>query len=234
MLAPSADWNAIPAFEDLARKIQRQSEFLSSKYQMQPTSDDPYSSMRQMTQDIRSQQAAGKKPAVKTFSEPPQMLGKKQAGHPVFSDEENVTQRYVHDVIAHYFGQHPFSARGEYGAYNRHLKTLCNTAQAKDMFTEVVAQTSCYYVYGQYVDQKAVILEDFDHYHVGQLAPQSPLNRYFAVAGKQMILRPDFDWRAFSSSEPELAAELVKQNNYPSKARLEPIAPQEFGESDVA
>lgn len=241
MLAPVAEWEAIPAFEELARKIQRQSDFLASKYQMEPTDDDPYASMKQMTQGIRAQQTAGKKPVVKVYAEPPQMLGKKKAGHPVFSNEEIVTQRYVHDVIAHYFGQHPFSARGEYSAYNRHLKTLCNSDQvrsgkclaAKAMFTEVVAQTSCYYVYGQYVDQKAIILHDFDHYLVGQLAPESPLNRYFVVESKQLMLRPNFNWEEFAANESELATELLRQNDFPSKARLEPIAPQEFGKQTL-
>lgn len=237
-LSPSVDWKAMPAFKELANKIARQDQFISSKYRASPTQDDPYRSMKQMTGDIRSQQSAGvKKPLVKIFAEPPQMFGQKKAGHPVFSQEEIVQQRFVHDVISHYFGQHPFSARGEMAAYNRHLKTLCNVDQvkmgeclaAKAMFSEIVGQTSCYYVYGDYTDQKAIILEDFDHYHVGFLSPQSNLNKYFAVSGKTMAMRPDFSWEMFSSEEGELAGELLRQNKFPSKYPLEPIAPQEFG-----
>lgn len=181
-LAPTSEPDAIPAFKDLAKKIYRQSQFLASKYEMKPSQEDLYPSMKAMTQDIQRQLQRGtKKPVLHVYAEPPAMDDKENKGHPVFSNEENVIQRGVHDLIAHYFGQHPFSARGEYAAYNRHLKTLCNPKQVKSgnclaaqaMFSEVVAQTSYYYVYQSYADQKAVILHDFDHANVGKLNPAS-------------------------------------------------------------
>jgi hypothetical protein len=229
-LAPTQDQAATPAFQDLARKIDRQSQFLSSKYEMKPTQDDPYHSMKAMTQDIQKQKAMGvRKPVIPVYAEPPKMDGEQQSGHPVFSNQDNVKQRGVHDIIAHYFGQHPFSARGEYGAYNRHLKTLCNTEQAKSgnclaakaMFTEVVAQTSYYYIYGTFADQKAVILDDFDHARVGLLSPSSPLNAFFFVQDKVMSLRPDFSWDKFAVNFGDLAMELVRQEQQNKK--LSPI-----------
>lgn len=219
-LAPTQQSEAIPAFQELARKISRQQEFLSSKFQMNPTQDDPYPSMKAMTQDIDKQRAMGiRKPIVPVYSEPPAMDGKQQGGHPIFSNDDNVKQRGVHDIIAHYYGQHPFSARGEYGAYNRHLKTLCNTEQliagkclaAKAIFTEVVAQISYFYIYGTYVDQKAVILDDFDHARVGLLSTSSPLNAFFEVQGKVMSVKPDFSWDDFSINYGDLAMELIQQ-----------------------
>lgn len=219
-LAPTQDQNAIAAFQELGQKIGRQQEFLSSKYEMKPTQDDPYHSMKAMTQDIQKQKSMGiRKPVIPVYAEPPAMSGEEQAGHPVFTNTDNVKQRGVHDIIAHYFGQHPFSARGEIGAYNRHLKTLCNPDQvksgeclaAKAMFTEVVAQTSYYYIYGTYADQKAVILDDFDHARVGLLANSSRLNDFFFVQDKVMSLRPDFSWDKFSLNFGDLAIELVRQ-----------------------
>lgn len=216
MLAPTFEPRALPAFLDLAKKINRQSEFLKSKYEMSPTLDDPYPSMKDMTNKIQRQLDIGvKKPQVKVFAEPPGG----GIGHPTLSNDENVSQRWVHDIIAHYFGQFPFSARGEYSAYNKHLQTLCNPGQvksgnclaAKAIFTEVVGQTSCYYIYGSYVPQKAVILDDFDHYRVGLLAPASPLNKYFQVESKTMVKRPDFNWDVFVQDQPELANELTRQ-----------------------
>ena len=108
-----------------------------------------------------------------------------QQGHPVYSNDQNVMIRGVHDAIAHLGGGHPFSARGEYGAYNRHLKTLCNVQDARAgrclaaaaLFTEIVGQTSYYYVYGQFAPQKAVFLPDFDHYNVG-LLPRFQAERF--------------------------------------------------------
>ena len=67
------------------------------------------------------------------YAEPPGPEGDtSQQGHPVYSNDQNVMIRGVHDAIAHLGGDHPFSApEGEYGAYNRHLKTLCNVQDAK-------------------------------------------------------------------------------------------------------
>lgn len=229
-LAPTIEQNATPAFQELARKISRQQEFLSSKFELQPSQNDPYHSMKAMSKDIELQKARGiKKPVIPVYEEPPAMGGEEKAGHPVFSNLDNVKQRGVHDVIAHYFGQHPFSARGEYAAYNRHLKTLCNTEQAKSgsclaakaMFTEVVAQTSYYYIYGTFADQKAVILEDFDHARIGLLSPSSPLNEFFVVENKTMALRPTFSWPEFSGKFAPLATELLRQEQ--NNKKLSPI-----------
>jgi hypothetical protein len=223
VMAPSNDESARPAFEDLVKKIERQSNFLKSKFDFEPTQDDPYHSMKAMTKDIERQKAQGQKPRIPVYAEPPAMDGNSVAGegHPFLTNKQNVTQRGVHDIIAHYFGQHPFSARGEYAAYNRHLKTLCNVQQAKSgeclaakaMFTEVVAQTSYYYVYGGYAKQKAVILHDFDHYHVGLLAPNSPLNKYFVVEGKLMVPASDFSYAEFKVEQSELCEEMARQLN---------------------
>lgn len=234
VLAPSSTPDAIPAFEDLRRKIARQHQFLSSKFTLNPTTDDPYSSMKVMTNDIQRQRSQGiKKPVIPVYAEPPAMNGGTGQGHPVFTNDDNVQQRGVHDIMAHYYGQHKFSARGEYGAYNRHLKTLCNPEQAKAgkcpaakaMFTEVVAQTSYYYVYGGYAPQKAVLLNDFDTVNVGALNPSSPLNRYFMVQNKAILKRPDFNWQAFSQEFPDLAHELVNQGK--KNPKLQPITPEE-------
>ncbi len=211
-LSPNLDPNAIPAFEDLSKKVLKQDKILQSKYQAEPTLADPYKSMKQMTREIEKQKLLGiKKPLVKVFSEPPEQ------GHPVFSNELNVKLRWIHDIIAHYFGQHPFSARGEYGAYNRHLKTLCNVDQvkagqclaAKALFTEIVAQTSYYYIYGGYTVQKVIILNDFDHFRVGQLNPNSKLNDFFVVVGKELVPRGNLE--GFNQVFPELSQEL---NNF--------------------
>lgn len=229
-LSPTRDDEAIPAFLDLAKKINRQKDYLDSKYEMRPSQNDPYKSMKAMTRDIERQKNVGvKKPVISVYAEPPALDGN-QKGHPVFSNDDNVTQRGVHDIIAHYFGKHPFSARGEIAAYNRHLKTLCNTEQVKGgnclaaqaMFTEVVGQTSYYYVYGTFAEQKAVILGDFDHARIGQLSAKSRLNAFFTVTKKDMVKRPDFTWSEFEVAEPRLADELLRQQKV--NLKLLPIA----------
>lgn len=86
-----------------------------------------------------------------------------------------------------------------------------------------MGQTSYYYVYGGYTVQKAVILHDFDHWRVGLLAPNSPLNQFFEIQGKQLVPRPDFDYSLFIRSQPGYAKELRNQEDSPSKAPLEPL-----------
>lgn len=231
-LAPVSDPAARPAFEELARKMGRQNDFLRHDYRFVPSSGDHYASLKQLRRSIDAQRQAGKRRAdMYVYSEPPCPEGDaSQRGHPVFSNDENVTIRGVHDAIAHLGGNHPFSARGEYGAYNRHLKTLCNVQDAKAgrclaagaLFTEIVGQTSYYYVYGQFASQKAVFLPDFDHFNVGLLDPASRLNGFFMLQSKNLVCRTDFDPEVFSREFPALAQELARQVGRP-KLRLAAI-----------
>lgn len=230
VLMPSFEAEAIPGYRDLMQKITRQNDFLQSKFQFNPTATDTYSSMKHLTKEIDKQKAVGvKRPVMNVYNDPPEgpnlypMQNMEDlpgsSGHPLLSNDQNVTLRGVHDAIAHYMGQHPFSARGEYAAYTRHLKTLCNVDQVKGgkclaaqvLFTEIVGQTSYYYVYGSYTMQKAAIMWDFDHWNVGALAPNSKLNMFFQNADKTLIPKSNFNYTDFMQVMPELAAELKNQ-----------------------
>lgn len=229
-LAPRQEEEALPAFEELADKIERQHRLLGSKFRMVPTHQDPYRSQKHLSRDIEQQKTAGvRRPAVKAFAEPPgPERTSDEKGHPVFSDDLNTKLRWVHDLIAHHYGEHPFSARGEYGAYNTHLKTLCPDGRcpaAKALFTEVVGQTSYYYIYGDFPPQKAVIMPDFNHGVVGALSPGSPLNRFFVLKGKELLPRDDFDARRFASEHPELFRELQNQEKVRHSFELQPLSP---------
>lgn len=207
-LAPVSEPAAIPLYKLLVAKVQRQAQMLGSKYAMQPTMGDPYPSMKAMTKDINQQKAAGVKPVVPVYAVPP-----KDIDNAPITNDQNVQLRWVHDLIAHYFGQHPFSGRGEYAAYNRHLKTL-PPAVAPILFTEIVGQTSVYKVYGDYTAQKAVILRDFNFFRVGELAPESPLNHFFVLDRKALAPIQGFQWAAFEQAHPDLAGELARQPKF--------------------
>ena len=231
-LAPVSDPAALPAFQELARKMSRQNDFLRHDYRFVPSSGDHYSSLKQLRRSIDAQRQAGKRRAdMYVYAEPPGPEGDaSQQGHPVFSNDQNVLIRGVHDAIAHLGGNHPFSARGEYGAYNRHLKTLCNVQDARAgkclaaaaLFTEIVGQTSYFYVYGQFAPQKAAFLNDFDYYNIGLLSPSSRLNRFFEVQNKDLVCRPIFDPEAFAREFTALSRELARQVGGP-KVRLAAI-----------
>jgi hypothetical protein len=213
MLAPVLEQEAVPLFELLAQKVQHQQKQLSSHYQFQTQPEDPYAGgFQQMFSDLDTQKAAGvEKPTLKVLQTlPPQ-------SHPVVSPQTNDTFRGVHDIIAHYFGRHPFNARGEYAAYNRHLKTL-PPAVAPVLFTEIVGQTSAYLVYGGFQDQKATILHDFDFFNIGHLSPQSILNRFFLAKDKLLQPVPGFHWASFSQALPSFATALSNQPGFDPRA----------------
>lgn len=224
-IGPVFDPSARPAFEELAQKLSRQNDFLRHNYNFIPSSGDHYANFKQLRQAIDSQRQAGKKRAdMYVYAAPPGPQDQPdETGHPVYSNDQNVMIRGVHDAIAHLGGNHPFSARGEYGAYNRHLKTLCNVQDGKAgkcmsaaaLFTEIIGQISYYYIYNQYAPQKVFIMKDFDHFNVGALSPNSRLNQYFVLVKKDLVTRPDFSMEAFSQEFPELASELNNQISRP-------------------
>ena len=207
MGSPELDPSTLPLYRLLSDKIVAQNKMLSSRYTFEPGQHDPYHSMKALKQDVDAQRSAGnKKPTVRVFAEPPGE-GK---GHPALTNDVNVMLRGVHDVIAHLAGSHPFSGRGEYGAYNRHLRTL-PPKLAPILFTEIVAQTSCYYAYGMFVDQKAVFLPDYDPLRVGALSQGSALNHFFVLQDKVLQPVKGFSWAAFCTAQPALSKELKRQ-----------------------
>ncbi len=249
---PGMPPEAAQGFADLMQKISRQNTFLSNArkgFEFVPTPNDPYKSSIEMRRAMDAQWAQGKKKAaMRVYAEPPGPEGtEEKRGHPIVPNDQNVVIRGVHDAIAHLPKTLPFDARGEYRAYNTHLKTLCNIEQlkrrecdaAKVLFTEIVGQTSHYYVYGNYAEQKAVILHDFNHHQIGLLAPESPLNRYFTVQGKELVAAPNFNWEEFAANDGhggKLAAELqrqegseaegIRQNVFqPDKKKYFPLTP---------
>ena len=224
MISPTTSPAGVVAFKELETKLKRQYELLSSKYSFGKTSDPTfYNDTPDLRKDVDRQISLGvKKPIVKAYEGNPE---EGDAGDPAWDKDFETKTRYVHDLMAHLpqkkggarndMGYTFKTARGEYGAYNRHLKTLCPDAKclaAGAMFTEVVAQTSCYFVYKGFVEQKAIILDDFDFGNVGHLSPSSDLNVFFVPSRKDLEPRIGFDWNRFASSHPPLAAELLRQN----------------------
>jgi len=233
MIMPKVTEEGKKASEELAEKIQNQYNQLSKKYDF-VRSDDTVNADYQDTEDIaqdinRQRQQGVVSPKVKVFDQ--------EHNHPVLSPDSNYKLRAVHDMIAHYpkikagpkqnFGYSFKTSRGEYCAYNRHLKTICPDASClagKILFTEIIAQTSCYFIYGGFVDQKAVILHDFDHANIGRLSESSGLNRFFIFDQnyKKLIKRNNFNESEFENYDRNLYNELKRQGKV-SKIALEYI-----------
>jgi hypothetical protein len=89
--------------------------------------------------------------------------------HPVFTPEENLRFRAVHDYIVHIIpGERgpDFSERGELRAYNLHRR-LAPRASWPALFTEVAAQACYVNARGEFPVQKVAVLPGFDFYNVG-------------------------------------------------------------------
>lgn len=88
------------------------------------------------------------------------------SNHPIFSLEDNIVFRTVHDYIVHIKGNYEFGLKGEIASYNLHAKIAPNDALPA-LFTEIVGQ-ACYAVTrGDFPTQKIAILEGFDYKNVG-------------------------------------------------------------------
>lgn len=91
--------------------------------------------------------------------------------HPIWSVEQNVKFRAVHDWYTHIINKAPFNARGELRAYNSYTKLIpANAIPAA--FTEIVGQVSYAIVNGGFGEQKVCLLPQFDYYHLGKLNPK--------------------------------------------------------------
>ena len=84
--------------------------------------------------------------------------------HPLWTPAENVNFRIVHDIFGHWgrgFGdtQAPFSWAGEQTAYYSQSRFHSALAR-KALFTEIIGQTACFSLTGEFPEQKAIILTE--------------------------------------------------------------------------
>jgi hypothetical protein len=96
--------------------------------------------------------------------------------HPVWSVEENIVFRSVHDYIVHIRGGNEFGMRGEYKAYNLHMK-LAPDAALPALFTEIVGQVSVALVENIFPIQKIGILQGFNFKQLGEVDGYSVINK---------------------------------------------------------
>lgn len=86
--------------------------------------------------------------------------------HPVWTPEQNLKFRAVHDIFGHKHGSTSFAFKGEVRAYNQHLKTLPPESYPA-MFTEVIGQAAYFNTRRKYPVQKITVLNEFDFVNIG-------------------------------------------------------------------
>lgn len=144
---------------------------LSGKqYEIQKIDGEPYSSQAEMSQDWKQNKQV--------------KISIDYSNHPIFSVEENVIFRCVHDFIVHILGNHPFGDKGEIASYNLHAK-LAPPDALPALFTEIVGQ-ACYVVeYGSFPEQKIAVLDGFDYREVGKVTGYDVQNKALVPGDKQ-------------------------------------------------
>ena len=81
--------------------------------------------------------------------------------HPLWTPTENIAFRIVHDWYGHWGRKGDtlaaFSWKGEQRAYHSQCRYHSRLAQ-RVLFTEIVGQTACYSLTGEFPQQKAILL----------------------------------------------------------------------------
>ncbi len=141
-----------------------------NQYKIQKVDGEPYSSQAEMSQDWKQNKQV--------------KISIDYSDHPIFSVEENVIFRCVHDFIVHILGNHPFGDKGEIASYNLHAK-LAPPDALPALFTEIVGQ-ACYAVeYGSFPEQKIAVLDGFDYREVGKVTGYDVQNKALVPGDKQ-------------------------------------------------
>lgn len=133
---------------------------------------DPYENRDQMAEDVKRNGVL--------------KISKLYNDHPVFTEEENLKFRAVHDYYTHIVCDQDFGLKGELKAYNTHARLAPPIARPA-LFTEVVGQ-ACYAIArgqvdenGDFVpafgDQKIAELKGFDYLEVGKVEGREIANK---------------------------------------------------------
>lgn len=150
---PSLEESAIPSWIALRDSTNRLFKQMARKIDVRFVDEDPYPDFETMRDDVVRNQRM--------------LVWTGASDHAVWTPEENWRFRAVHDYMIHIAGGHPFTLRGEIGAYNRHVKLAPPKARLA-LFVEVVGQVCTYmYLNNQFAEQKICRMYGFDFVNVG-------------------------------------------------------------------
>lgn len=147
--AKSKVWeaDAAAAFKALADDSVRRAETLKRQLHIEVTNDPtPYKSLGEMVDDIHKN---------KHFE-----VSRANAEHPIWSTDQVIAFRIVHDIMGHAVSGGGFDWDGENLATASHMAMLDPIAQ-QALFTQTIANTAYQTYYHSYQDQKIVLLPQF-------------------------------------------------------------------------
>lgn len=144
--ASEYDPKAAGAWKELAEDSVRRAEAINNQIAVEFTHDPwPYKDVNEMAKDIRDKQHV--------------TISKANLGHPLWSSEQALAYRLVHDVLGHASVGGDWGWHGENGATAAHMPLLSPEAQ-RALFTEAIGQAAHNSFYGKLGPQKIVFLDD--------------------------------------------------------------------------
>lgn len=145
--APVYDPKAAPAWKALADDSMRRAEVVKQQIQVEIVPDpEPYDTPQEMCQDVHQN---------KHF-----LVSSANCQHPVWTVEQNIAFRIVHDVLGHCVSGGDFGWAGENRACAAHFPLLPELAQ-KALFTECIGQTAAAAYFRSFMQQKVAFLDEF-------------------------------------------------------------------------
>lgn len=142
--APLLSERALPSYNALRRTIPFDYlKVLQTGLKVFYVNHDPYADHIAMFKDIRERNLL--------------KISQLHCEHPLFTPEENVRFRAIHDY-AHYLAGSDFSLQGEYSTYVYHASRIPQEAHAA-LYSEVAIQAAYFYRYGAFPTQKVWTLD---------------------------------------------------------------------------
>lgn len=145
--APVYDQKAAANFKELADDSVRRMETLKQQLHIEVVDNpEPYANAQEMAKDIHEKRHF--------------YVSRANSEHPVWTVDQNVAFRTVHDVLGHAVSGGDFGWQGENLACAAHFPLLTPTAQAA-LFTECIAQTAYAGYYRSFGPQKVALFPQF-------------------------------------------------------------------------
>jgi hypothetical protein len=145
---PEYDEQAAQAWKALAADSAQRANAFREAYNVGITDDpEPYDNAEQMFEDIGQGNF---------------VVSRANSDHPIWTPDENVDFRIVHDILGHYPTGGDFSWHGENDACNAHAMKLADPEARKALMTECLGQTGSAIKNGGFGDQKVGYLEGYE------------------------------------------------------------------------
>ena len=146
---PPFDEKAVPAWKALAAESKIQADAIRQQLKVDVSDEpEPYRTAAEMCEDVHKN---------KHFT-----VSRANSEHPVWSQEDNINFRIVHDVLGHCQSGGDFSWRGENLACGVHFPLVSPLAR-EALFTECIGQVAYRSFYKGFGPQKVGFLSEFLH-----------------------------------------------------------------------